>query len=821
MTSMTALLEEEESQNPASVHLVKSSVLITPPRQPQPAPVPLSSAAIPSQRVVQSKRSRSLGYSSAPRVSSLLATYDDRPSPRSAPRNPTNSSKPLSNLASSRVDMYDPTSTALPVFAVDDRPSRGTPGFTSLVLPRTPIPLFQSQPRKGIFNAVSNHVNDTNKFDLTQTGIAQTTMATVEVVRGLCDSSVPFGSRRKLTGLFRRGSVSSTLPVTRGRSQSEDGGLKREVHEQNNVACLPLGFTSYRAPPNHVPSGSILVQVWVVSVDAFDRQLVLGNKGIANATERSLGGAKGMRNQSVPQISPPKRSASLRSTLSRFGRANGVSTAPPSPPSSPLKMVESSAAVGMTPPARTGFIPGRSFAGRVIECGWEVCEEDVKKGDWVVGLLDIKKCGAMAEFVVVDRRRVHRVPYSRMDSSLSPLSQIRSGAPSAGPSKSGSKNNGKTSRLPEKLNNRPRQTCPLTLEELSLLPLCGISAYRAVRTFTYAFSNINCRSEFRDEGWEWIDDDRPSQKSEKAKGKEKDFSVPEPVTNLRKNKCSGLHRPRALVLRGHDGAGAMAVQMLAREGWRVSVHVPCACLTAERECCAEESRESQERGRMQIMEERIRSWGGEEVIFDDGEDMEDTEDARAAVVRVIGRLYHDGVIFDAVLDTVGGKDIWEASERLLKSPGRTPVCDHGGMDKTLGNKRAGAEIEVKQFTTLVGDVPGRAISTAGDHFKAGLRSLNFGVGGAAWRDAREGRKVGYAWINVGQDVDWEGDDIRATLGALLRPALKGAVRPWVGEAVAGGERKRVVPFERAPEIFVGGGKAVLVHGGTMVVNVAS
>jgi hypothetical protein len=38
-----------------------------------------------------------------------------------------------------------------------------------------------------------------------------------------------------------------------------------------------------------------------------------------------------------------------------------------------------------------GFIPGRSFIGRVLECGWEVKEEDVKKGEWVVGLLDVKK----------------------------------------------------------------------------------------------------------------------------------------------------------------------------------------------------------------------------------------------------------------------------------------------------------------------------------------------------------------------------------------------------------------------------------------------
>ncbi len=38
-----------------------------------------------------------------------------------------------------------------------------------------------------------------------------------------------------------------------------------------------------------------------------------------------------------------------------------------------------------------GFVPGRSFVGRVLESGWEVKEEVAKKGDWVIGLLDVRK----------------------------------------------------------------------------------------------------------------------------------------------------------------------------------------------------------------------------------------------------------------------------------------------------------------------------------------------------------------------------------------------------------------------------------------------
>ena len=36
-----------------------------------------------------------------------------------------------------------------------------------------------------------------------------------------------------------------------------------------------------------------------------------------------------------------------------------------------------------------GFVPGRAFVGRAVEVGFEV--NNVIKGDWVVGLLDVRK----------------------------------------------------------------------------------------------------------------------------------------------------------------------------------------------------------------------------------------------------------------------------------------------------------------------------------------------------------------------------------------------------------------------------------------------
>ncbi|WRT66364.1 uncharacterized protein IL334_003319 [Kwoniella shivajii] len=80
------------------------------------------------------------------------------------------------------------------------------------------------------------------------------------------------------------------------------------------------------------------------------------------------------------------------------------------------------------------YVPGRSFVGRALSVGAQ--EKEVVRGDLVIGIFDLRKSGALSEYIIVDRRRVSRAPY-------------------------------------------PTQ---LSLEQLSLLPLQGISAARAVRT---------------------------------------------------------------------------------------------------------------------------------------------------------------------------------------------------------------------------------------------------------------------------------------------------------------------------------------------------
>jgi NADPH:quinone reductase-like Zn-dependent oxidoreductase len=509
--------------------------------------------------------------------------------------------------------------------------------------------------------------------------MAQTTMASVEVVRGIAEAGSSGLSSNSATKAARRRTLpkSFTMP-TFFRGSGSLKGKEKAVDES------PLAFTSWRKPPGYVGANGVLVQIWAVGVDAVDQVLV---KGAAPSSSFS-----GLTSPSTSSLSGGKKNARKK---------DGESTKK----------------------ADVGFIPGRSFVGRVLECGWEVGEEVMKKNDWVIGLLDVKKCGAMAEFVVEDRRRLHRVPYPRMPSN------------SANPDASS-------------------HAQALALEELALLPLAGVPAHRAVCTFASAAAEANST-------------------------------------------------PRALVLGGHDGAGAMAVQMLARRRWRVSVHVPVPTRIpvipgVSRTYVDEESRRVEY---LQETENVIRSWGAEDVLFVRQHD--DDADGRNGAIELMMRLMEANEEFDGVLDTVGGKEIWDAGEALLS-------C-HTGAGKA-------------QFTTLVGDTPERIVPNTSDLFKAGVRSTKtHGTGSSAGSRRHstdgvisEGRKnkakakVGYAWVIINQDVDWQGEDIADSLRAVIREA---AVQEGVRPLVVG---DKIVPFEKTPEVFVGG---VLGSGGTAVVKV--
>lgn len=294
---------------------------------------------------------------------------------------------------------------------------------------------------------------------------------------------------------------------------------------------------------------------------------------------------------------------------------------------------------------------------------------------------------------------------------------------------------------------------------------------------------------------------------------------------------SADNRRRALVLRGHDGAGAMAVQMLVRKGWRVSVHVPFSCIPINASQALADTF-------MRNVEDRAREWGADEVIFDDAEegDIGDGDDGRSAAVRVIDTLREEGDVFDAILDTLGGKEVREAGERLLRANRNAPLSP---TTPTAGNANKNKKEGFAQFTTLFGDVPERAIPSASDHFKANMRSLRLGLNDSsngfsaplaspgidengppsATLDPKNQGRFGYAWVSVAHDVE-EGEDVGETLGTVLRLALEDGIKPLVEDA-AGGilGRQRVVPFEKTPYVFVEHGP--LNDGGTVVVKIAS
>ena len=217
---------------------------------------------------------------------------------------------------------------------------------------------------------------------------------------------------------------------------------------------------------------------------------------------------------------------------------------------------------------------------------------------------------------------------------------------------------------------------------------------------------------------------------------------------------------------------------------------------------------------MAAIEARARRWGAEEVVFDDaGEGGEGG--ATGAVVRVLERLTDDGDTFDAVLDTIGGRAIWEASEKLLRgSSPVSPPATPSSLRRSLSVRKRRGPPRFAQFTTLVGDTPEKPVPTAGDHYRAGMRAMR----GRESGDSGDRARVGYAWVDPVSDVDWASAGVGDAIEGALAAAVREGVRPWVAGQDEGERAARVVTFERAPEVFVDGNE-VLEEGGTVVVKV--
>ena len=362
------------------------------------------------------------------------------------------------------------------------------------------------------------------------------------------------------------------------------------------------------------------------------------------------------------------------------------------------------------------------------------------------------QCGALSEFVLLDRHRVHRAPQ--------PSTHI----PTRFPSDS----------LPS-----------FSLESLALLPILGVPAYRAIRTYTASKPPLSSGG------------------------------------------------GTALVLRGQDGAGGLATLMLRAIGVNVIVQVDPSSVGYDSTTSPSQpyllfsASDDKALGtgiprKLQEVCARLRAWGVEGVCV-------------GAPLPVIHALDVD---VDLFIDTVGGHEIWYAARNFL----------------TRGTASRGPA----QFTTIVGDAgSGKAVPTAQDHWRAGVRSIKRAMtinrssrssflslpGGrsspgkkvrgrlpssmepaaaptravSAPPIASPPRTVNYTWVSCVADVDFEGGDVRDALATLLTmPALQNpspdALLGLGGEYGAG----RVLPFERAPEAF---GGSMLEGAGTAVIRV--
>ncbi|KAF9246850.1 hypothetical protein BU15DRAFT_84461 [Melanogaster broomeanus] len=590
-------------------------------------------------------------------------------------------------------------------------------------------------------------------------------MASVEVVRGIASGSGAVKRSSKPRGSF--------FGVSWFSKNKERSSAKGKGNTSEDNADIPLGFTAYRTPPAYVGSGSVLVQVWGVGLDGTDARLVGSHS--------------------------PRRASSL----------------PPGAPYGTKVPKGSEKDKGRHAPV--GHIPGRSFVGRVLEVGWEVGKDVAKRGDWVIGMMGVQKCGALAEFILADRRRVHRIAHPIMP-AWSPHSL---GLPAA-------------DEVDGDEFSRANAIFPvaeegLTVNELALLPLCGVPAYRAVRTFHQITQTMGKPQLLYDDSHNEPHPILP------PRSETQDFTAGDGLERSTARDRPWDSRPRALVLRAHDGPGAFAAQMLIHEGWSVWAHVPVPFIlpgptpeSADDLKDDEEERELENRRSiLRRIEERLRGWGVDEC-------------EQSSIVSLMSYLNRSRIRLDAILDTIGGREIWEAGRSLLSRPVRDPSRQ---------------DVDA-QFTTLVGDTPDRVVSTAGDNFRAGVRSLrNRGAkdqfpfedsgyhetvthgNGKENKSKLKPRPVNYSWVNVVSDVDWEGSDVRDTLRAVLRMAESEGVKPVVGpvdfpngahkdkgkrRAVADGTEGKVVgkvvPFENTPDVFLPGGG--LDHGGTIVSRIA-
>ncbi|KAG0151520.1 hypothetical protein CROQUDRAFT_502941 [Cronartium quercuum f. sp. fusiforme G11] len=255
------------------------------------------------------------------------------------------------------------------------------------------------------------------------------------------------------------------------------------------------------------------------------------------------------------------------------------------------------------------FIPGRSFVGKVLDFG--VAVKRLRRGDIVYGLQDIKKCGALAQQMVIDK-------------DLVALAPVHSG---------------------------------LTIEQLACLPALGVPAHLVMSTI-----------------------------------------------------CAGLPKgSKILILNGHKGLGAMMCDLVRyfRPGgdlW-VTCHIPTAATSLEE---------------LGIATGRCEARGAREVIVEE------------SVLQALNSIHESS--YDIVIDTIGGRRIYDASRRILH---------HEGM-----------------FISCVGDK--LRMEKLKDKVKMNMRSLRRTF------IKKDQKKIGYWCLSPETDFDGQRQTIRDSLDEIRK-----------------------------------------------------
>ena len=131
------------------------------------------------------------------------------------------------------------------------------------------------------------------KIDLVRMGLAQSSMATVEVTRGAAEQNG--GDSRKKRRHFSF-TLSLKLPVHIGKGKGKGKDSATPSHLLDSLP-LPVAFLSHIPPPSYVPSSYVLIQVFAVGLDALDSLIVHqkmgnenGSKGLGFIPGRSIVG---------------------------------------------------------------------------------------------------------------------------------------------------------------------------------------------------------------------------------------------------------------------------------------------------------------------------------------------------------------------------------------------------------------------------------------------------------------------------------------------------------------------------------------------------